>query len=721
MRQRLDSFQAITLSHQQPRPVDIGRLALLREAVDKGDWFYIVLSQIHCLSGARHLLPQTVKSLNPISFTYLDNLLCPNSEISKNLLCWLADFPAPIMSVYSSTFGQYYQTHVCAVADFLQYLPAYWDKFVTGCKARQAPPLTEDLCMQFSLLSPVLQTTAFRAVTRMIWDATNGVNDSEGLDYVETLHRMDQSVFAQGRIRSPQEKETAYRAYARLITAWKEYEHKVQKHHQRMQHLPERQRTPAPAFEVPAAVVAAFQAPPRVSMPTTQLAAPPAPQMSLATLTNAQRQQLDMMANAQALRAQRASSSGRGSAAQVPAAQQNPLHPGAVAEQMPRQLLPPGISLMFPHESEPPRPQPTQPDSTKTALHQAHLRSPTIRPVQAVPGVSRLYRGVTAYALSPRKVNKDIGVDTMSFRVPQPNFDLIPATVPSEIAGEPPLRMLNETSQTYHLRCAVLPPDGFPDEKTWIGAEHTWPDDLYLDLNGVMLEPRRKLQHGRYLPIDLTAHIRLGENRLTAVVNRMSTDKRPFEFALAAEIVGVTSHESIVRSLPTISATESLISIRASLTGISADDDIAITSSNLTIKLFDPYTNAKIFDTPVRGRDCMHKDCFDLETFLAQCKRQHPDFPTVVDCWRCPLCRGDVRPQKLVVDGFLVEVREQLAEQNKLDTRAIVVEADGRWKPKQEETTGVRSPSLEREERSIPQAKAVPAAPKAAPEIIEID
>jgi hypothetical protein len=37
-----------------------------------------------------------------------------------------------------------------------------------------------------------------------------------------------------------------------------------------------------------------------------------------------------------------------------------------------------------------------------------------------------------------------------------------------------------------------------------------------------------------------------------------------------------------------------------------------------------------------------------------------------------------------MVDGFMEEVRAKLSEQNMLDTRAIVVEQDGSWKPKPE-------------------------------------
>ena len=198
--------------------------------------------------------------------------------------------------------------------------------------------------------------------------------------------------------------------------------------------------------------------------------------------------------------------------------------------------------------------------------------------------------------------------------------------------------------------------------------------------------------------------------------------KRQFspKYVVAVEMIGVIKHTTIVDMLPIISADESLAAIRKSLGGEEApDDDVMLTSSTLTVKLFDPYSGCRIFDTPVRGASCLHKDCFDLQTFLGQCKREKPGCPTVVDCWRCPLCKGDVRPQTLVIDGWLVEVRKELEKRGRLDTRAIVVEADGSWKPREEERTGVRSPSLERDEQAASVAAA--AARRKVVEVIELD
>lgn len=390
------------------------------------------------------------------------------------------------------------------------------------------------------------------------------------------------------------------------------------------------------------------------------------------------------------------------------------------------QQVPPNRGYLFPAQGELPRAQATNPDPLRSALHQAHLRSPTLGPLllqsQFQVNASSLYRYVCEYALSPQRLNKDSPVMVFKFDVPPKSLELITPTVPSETSGAPPSRTLTETSQLYRLRCAACPQSGFPEESAWTVAENYWPDELFLECNGTILEPRRKLQHGRHLPIDLT-HLIKSQNTITATINRTSTDVRPFDYVIAVEIVGVKSHESIKNRIPTISRETTVNAIQKSLASSNDSDELAVTSSNLTIRLFDPYSNSKIFDTPVRGSACAHKDCFDLETFLSMCKREKPGWPSVVDCWRCPLCRGDVRPHTLVTDGFLAEVRSELEKRGLLNTRAIVVEVDGTWKPKAEEMTGVRSPSFDREERSGPEKtrNATASASKKVMEVIQID
>jgi hypothetical protein len=51
MLQQLETFERNTMPKLNTlNQVDVGRIALLREAIEKRDWFYVCLSQIHCLT-----------------------------------------------------------------------------------------------------------------------------------------------------------------------------------------------------------------------------------------------------------------------------------------------------------------------------------------------------------------------------------------------------------------------------------------------------------------------------------------------------------------------------------------------------------------------------------------------------------------------------------------------------------------------------------------------
>ncbi|OTA33151.1 hypothetical protein BTJ68_06435 [Hortaea werneckii EXF-2000] len=212
------------------------------------------------------------------------------------------------------------------------------------------------------------------------------------------------------------------------------------------------------------------------------------------------------------------------------------------------------------------------------------------------------------------------------------------------------------------------------------------------------------------MPIDVTQYMTKGENTLEVYLNRSSQDKSAFDFAVGIEVVQTISEERLLGKIQTISAQESLDTIKKSLSttpkgsnekandGNDDDDDVIMTSSTLTISLFDPISAHQIFTLPVRGTHCRHRDPFDLATFLATRKREKPGYPSSPDDWRCPICRGDARPDVLVKDAFLIHVREELARKDQLHTRAILVTAEGDWEIKKEVVSGVRSPSLEHED-----------------------
>lgn len=209
-------------------------------------------------------------------------------------------------------------------------------------------------------------------------------------------------------------------------------------------------------------------------------------------------------------------------------------------------------------------------------------------------------------------------------------------------------------------------------------------------INGRDLEVRRKLHQGKDLPIDVTDNLRSGLNTLEIFLNPGPDDPDASNYALAIETVGVKWEETIVKECGKRerASEDVLAAIKTSLNGGGSaldndDDDLIMVSGNITIDMVDPITQNTTLTIPVRGLDCTHWSCFDLPAFLQS--RMFPDRGiSAVDVWRCPICRGDARPQSLIVDGFVLEARKKLDQDGKQKVRAIIVEADGSWRPKPE-------------------------------------
>jgi len=712
--------------------VGFGRLRLLKDALHSADWFYIVLSQLYCQqSVAPMYLPPTAQALGPAPYDVLDSLLCPNKNLEPELLAWLANFPGTISSICFSPAAEPYKQWVQRVISFLGELPTRWRSLLADSERLKAPPLVRDLVEQLGLQSPVLQTAAFRVIVRQIWGCTG---DGEGcVDHLITVHQWDQAAYARGQTRTQAQKESAYAGYREVYRTWMQYAQAVTALTPLQDSMPmsERQGYARTAYCIPSATQIAF------GMTLAPVYAPSrqhvyATMQSPRTVTAVQQQSNqarpqqpwgNVQGQSHTFNTVHIQSPQTIVAQHVPSppghSRQSPAGPGvgrtfAQAPTMNRRMV-------FPRAGAEPRAQSTHPDPRLAALHQAGLRSPRLGPAIVQTGMSDLYRQPDTPILPPVRLNGTSPVQTFTFNMPSDLFERRAETRSSPLKGELASRILAQGTTTYRLRCIRDPPSGSTDKAALATADNLWPESVYFEMNGTILETRRKLQYGRYLPIDVTTMLKEGENAVKVIVNRSRAEQSQFDFAIAVESICVLSHESIVSGLTEISAEDSLASIKQALAGeADADDDLVMTSSTVVIKLFDPFSGSKIFDTPVRGKLCQHRDCFDLETYLGIAKRDNPGWPTVVDTWRCPICRGDARPKELVKDGFLVQVREELAEKGLLATRAIIVESDGTWQPKVEDRTGVRSSSLEREERD-PSAAAVKAASKPSSVIIELD
>lgn len=695
------------------------RIGVLRDAIEFRDWSYLSLHQYYCLAMARpDQLPPSLRTLPalPGALQCLGSVLGYNENISSWLLQRFSDFPLPLGQIAVSWPTEYEKQREM----FKRFAILSDARFATlrhRWNERKWPPLVRELETELSLFSTTFQDVVFLASLRTFWVNTMA-EASPWVAQAQLLFRKNRLEY---QLRMAQRSTSAERfeiVEAQNVLADDDYANQLKNLYSSHQHYymaGQRARiNPAPAQSYPQNVRAQSRTN-SVSYPTfsassshppnvTAAEAQPLPLQNSSAVSPTINQNRDMGRASHTIPSstvgpfgqhqilQWAPRRGRGrpprqdSRNGIEAVRPRmPSSPLAVAQR--NQELIPRRGYIFPSPGEA-RPQPSQPNPHSSALHQAHLRSPILIPERDVASLrpKLLYQYVNGFAISPRLFAHHPPIQTWTFPISGPDFAIVPRDQPGAV-GEPLSRAISERSQTYRLRCIKWNSDQMPQESTWVVADTSWVPYAYFKLNGNQLHARKKLHNGKDLPIDITRFVQEGENRLEIAVLRQSNDKTPLDYALAIEIISTKSHVAIKENCSTLNripAEQVTSAIKASLSAADRDDEIAVVSSNITINLFDPFSACRMFDIPVRGRTCRHHDCFDLETFLQTRKRKQPMCPSAIDDWKCPLCKADARPQCLIVDGFMEDVRKKLAEKSLLETRAIVMEQDGSWKPKLE-------------------------------------
>ncbi|MCJ1299046.1 hypothetical protein MMC08_001837 [Hypocenomyce scalaris] len=371
------------------------------------------------------------------------------------------------------------------------------------------------------------------------------------------------------------------------------------------------------------------------------------------------------------------------------------------------------------------QPPPAHPNPNTSALHQSHLRSPVLKIVNTLNYVdksTKFFQYVNKLALGPTPLDQRCSGFVWDFVVSAAEYQVLATDTPLP-SGAPSTRTMCLGSQTYRLRSFEHTAIGSAyHESEWVVAETTWPANILISMNGTYLETRRKLHHGKDLPVDVTPYITEGTNILQMWIIWSGQEReRHTRYSVGVEVIEITDYQTIKEGATPRAHSETSMLIKQSMT--SSDPDVQIVDESINIDLVDPYT-ARIFEVPARGRSCRHHQCFDLDTFLQTRRSKYPCWPGLPDEWKCPICGADARPQNLLIDGFFINVREELRRLDRLeDARAIVFEKSGEWQVKADEEaeeTGVGSG------RHVPHTEAVSAGGAAVRQrqesvVIEID
>ncbi|KAI0582510.1 hypothetical protein TUN199_06259 [Pyrenophora tritici-repentis] len=232
------------------------------------------------------------------------------------------------------------------------------------------------------------------------------------------------------------------------------------------------------------------------------------------------------------------------------------------------------------------------------SLYSENLTLPVLR---AKTISSPLYIFQDGFMRRPeRPSNPSLSVEKWNFTVCREDMNRLPR---SNCAGGEVAREIDQNSKLIRLRCIKWGKPEDPSDAAWAAADTKWIPRSYFSLNGHHLEQRKKLHHGKDMPIDITDLVTEGENTLEFTVLTSINDTAHHAYSIGVETVGVATHDSIrgqVTNQNYVPSEKVLAAIQDQLSkSTNDDDDIAVVSdSTLTITLFDPFYQSRFCDIP---------------------------------------------------------------------------------------------------------------------------
>lgn len=274
-------------------------------------------------------------------------------------------------------------------------------------------------------------------------------------------------------------------------------------------------------------------------------------------------------------------------------------------------------------------------------------------------------------------------------------------------------------SVVYRIRCLKLGINADFSDADWFVSDHYWPDCITILLNEQNVEIRKKERYGKDIPADVTNLVKESWNHLTVA---LANERQPVRYIVGLETVEITTITKIKVGISTI---DEMAARQRVLSRIAVQDpDIEVIDPQITLDLTDPFT-ATIFEIPARGKLCSHDQCFDLDIFLNTrgIKNKTRNEPCSPDEFRCPICKSDVRPGNILIDGFYTSIRTKLQGMNRLDAKAVTLGLDGEWTIKEEEAgTGESGDKCTKRSRERTQGASIPRSGASSPKaIIELE
>lgn len=341
--------------------------------------------------------------------------------------------------------------------------------------------------------------------------------------------------------------------------------------------------------------------------------------------------------------------------------------------------------LLFPPRQARQQPQQSQQHyQLGIPVHQSYLQDTLSFPQDTAAtssGNQKLFSYLKGFLLQPVQVKPLTQNAQAKFEVDAETFSKLPTVNADTTFGGSSTRRIGLDSILIRVRCIGNTVAPVP-EATWAVTDTEWPPSLVLLVNDKNIQVRRKAEWGKDLAADITANVVQGRNQIRA--SFLKTRQAPewkSSYALAVEILAIGDEDSTRKQVRTIDASETRSRICRQPSN--ADDEIEVISSDLVVKVTDPFS-AQLLRTPIRGKDCVHYECFDLNIFL-QTRKGTSLMP---EQFRCPICGSDARPMKLRLDLWFLEVLTKIREAGEEEAKAIVISPNAQWRVKEEEKEG---------------------------------
>lgn len=653
----------------QDAQIDSMRVQMLRDACCHNDMFYLTLHSIYMLAtSSRQDLIQSL-ALAPAHFeglSIVDALLGSNHLLTSQIHDLFMTFPCPL-----DAFLRQQLPLVHDIKNFLSHLSYIFPVLRDQAKARGSPPCPSELSYRLRTTSPVLQKAFFLSIIRD-WP----------IDFEWQQRALWLFDYWSDPARVPL-KPTSLSQVQGITFEFARHCHQL-----RAQYL--RDMSSVVQAQPPADNQSAqMPSQHRQIVPQSLASAPSLPQTSPPAPLPQHR--LHAITTTNPLHPHPAPTippghvlAGRSQPVRQPQSN-NPSHISQVhrtQEQTRSQTQLQAHDLpFFPNNHYYRLPTLVQPLPRQTAAHQALTSSPKYNITDADAGSTpqaRLYRYIENIIMLPQTFHKDAALFRWQVTIPSPL--LFTKVKPPKLVGSflsPESDVMSGSSQ-FRLKCMKQVLDGDSDP-AFLPAY--WPAFISISVNGDFnVDIRRKAHYGTDMSTDITHLLLDGENEI-AVGITFSPQEANVTYLVGIEVIRIKNHASVAAMAQHLPSANVKASIAAAIAadGDGDDDDLVVADPGVSIFLVDPITS-QMWLTPVRSQKCQHRECFDLEAFLlSRTSRSKGSTLTNPVQWKCPICNQDARPQNLIIDHFLVQVRQSLEERNLMETRTILVKEDGNW------------------------------------------